>query len=99
MSSSNPLSIEELFKQLHEDIDRHFKSVSGMAGVTLRINSYSRLIKAHPENTHENPNIPSTVALKKEIDDCIAAYGSYYGGKASHLLTAKAYTRIIAGRK
>lgn len=97
-SSSNPLSIDELFTQLQQDITRHFKSPSGMAGVTLRINSYSRLIAAHPENTHDNPNIPSTTELMDKIDNFIDIYGSS-DGTASHLLTAKAYTRIIAGRK
>lgn len=97
-SSSNPLSIEKLFDQLQKDLTRHFNSVSGMASVTLRINSYSRLIKAHPENAHGNPNIPSTTELMEKIDNSIEVYGTY-NGKASHLLAAKAYTRILAGRK
>lgn len=98
MASSNPLSVEELFEQLQQDITRHFNSSSGMAGVVLRINSYSRLIKAHPENTHDNPDIPSTMELMKKIDYCIRVYGSYTG-TSSHSLMVKAYTRIIAGRK
>jgi hypothetical protein len=69
-----------------------------MAAVTLRINSYSRLIKAHPKNTHENPNIPSTAELMKKIDEWIEVYGTYHGS-SSHALGVKAYTRILAGRK
>lgn len=99
MSSSNPLSIEQLFTQLEQDITRHFKSVSGMAAVTLRINSYSRLIKAHPDNTHENKNIPMTEHLMKRIDEWIDAYDNPMVGKGSHVLAVKAYTRILAGRK
>lgn len=97
-SASNPLSIEKLFDQLQKDLTLHFHATSGMAAVQLRINSYSRLIKAHPENTHDNPNIPSTTELMEKVDNCIDAFGTY-SGNASHLLAAKAYTRIIAGRK
>ena len=97
-SSTNPLPVEHLFEQLQKDIARHFNSVSGMAAVTLRINSYSRLIKAHPDNTHSNPYIPSTERLKKLIDEWIEAYGTN-DGNGSHVLAVKAYTRIIAGRK
>jgi hypothetical protein len=98
MPSSNPLSIEQLFDQLQKDLTRHFNSRSGMAAVTLRINSYSRLIKAHPENTHDNPRIPSTAELREHIDEWIEVYGTYHGS-GSHALGVKVYTRIIAGRK
>ena len=97
-SAQNPLSVENLFAQLEQDLDRHFKSVSGMAAVDLRINSYSRLIKAHPDNTHNNPNIPSTNELMDKINKYIDVYGTYHGN-GSHSLAVKAYTRIIAGRK
>lgn len=97
-SASNPLSIEKLFDQLQKDLTLHFHSTSGMAAVQLRISSYSRLIKAHPENTHGNPNIPSTTELMKKIDEWIGIYGTYHGS-GSHIVGVKAYTRIIAGRK
>lgn len=96
MASSNPLSIEQLFTQLHQDMDRHFKSPSRMTTETLRIKLYSRLIKTHPENTHDNPNIPSTTELMEKIDAYIEAYATY--NRESHLLATKAYTRILAGR-
>lgn len=98
MSSPHPVSVEELFSQLKKDIDRHFMSSSGMAAVSLRINSYSRLIKAHSDNTHTNPNIPSSAELIEKIDEWIAGYGTY-NGSGSHVLAVKAYTRILAGRK
>lgn len=97
MTSSNPLSLEQLFTQLHQDIDRHFKSPSRMPTETLRIKLYSRLIKAHPENTHDNPAIPSTTELMDKIDAYIEAYATY--NREAHLLATKAYTRIIVGRR
>lgn len=104
--SSNPLNIEELFKELETDIQKRMDARSGdvkvKAHVELRIDSYSRLIKAHPENTHDNPRIPSTEVLMKKIDSCIETYGKYaatYTPKEGHAVAAKAFTRIIAGRK
>lgn len=98
MSANHPLPIEELFRQLKQDLDRHFNSQSGMAAVSLRVNSYSRLIKSHPENTHDNKFIPSTAELMEKIDEWIEVYGTYHGS-SSHVLAVKAYTRILAGRK
>lgn len=96
--SSNPLSIEELFKQLEADIHTHMENRGSVSALELRVNSYARLIEAHPENTHGNTRIPSTEVLMTKIDYCIEFYGTSQG-KSGHALAAKAFTRIIAGRK
>lgn len=96
--SSNPLNIQDLFKQLFADIEGHMELRGSLSALELRIDSYSQLIKAHPENTHGNTHIPSTEVLMTKMDYCIDFYGTSQG-KTGHGLAAKAFTRIIAGRK
>jgi hypothetical protein len=95
---SNPLNLAELFSQLNKDLNTHLAGSSGMAGVTLRINSYSHLIAAHPENIHDSRNslIPSTEALMEKINNSITKFATR--GGSSHQLLVEAYTRIIVGR-
>lgn len=107
--SSNPLNIEDLFKQLNADIESRLGAQEGdvrsgsFAHVELRIDSHARLIAAHPENTHGNTRIPSTEVLMRKIESCIETYrkstGPYTPRKEGHALVVKAFTRIIAGRK
>lgn len=98
MSSSNPLPLENLFAQLESDIRTHLMSTDGLEVLILRINSYSRLIKAHPENTHTNADIPSTIELMTKIDEYINVIGN--GTEIdTYPLAIKAYTRILTGRK
>jgi hypothetical protein len=98
MSSANPLPLENLFAQLDNDIRTHLSSTDGLDVLVLRINSYSRLIKAHPENTHTNPSIPSTIELMTKIDEYIKSWG-HHQKIDTYPIVVKAYTRIIAGRK
>jgi hypothetical protein len=97
-SNANPLNIEELFTQLDRDLKAHLSGSGGKAGLTLRINSYSRLIGAHPENTHDSrkPFIPSTEDLMKKINEAITK--ASINASSSQELLVEAYTRIIVGR-
>jgi hypothetical protein len=98
-SNANPLNIEELFMQLNKDLKTHLSgSGSGKAALTLRINSYSRLIAAHPENTHDSrkASILSTEELMKKIDESINKIS--FSASSTQELLVEAYTRIIVGR-
>lgn len=106
--SSNPLNIENLFKQLDSDLESRCGAWEGdvlsgsFAHIELRIDSYSHLIAAHPDNTHGNTRIPSTEVLMRKIESCIETYrksnGPYTPRKEGHAIAVKAFTRIIAGR-
>lgn len=105
--SSNPLNIENLFNQLEADIQKRMDARSGdvaggsYAHIELRIDSYSRIIQAHPENTHDNTHITSTEVLLRKIETCIEVVrvnSVRNTTKEGHALAVKAFTRIIAGR-
>jgi hypothetical protein len=98
-SNTNPLNIEELFIRLDQALYRaHPFASGGKAGLVLQINSYSRMISAHPENIHNSgkSSIPSTEVLKKSIDEAISKASS--NASSAHELLVEAYTRIIVGR-
>lgn len=101
-SNTNPLNIETLFAQLNKDLKTHLSGSGGKAALALRINSYSRIIAAHPENNHDsrkvskNVSLPSTDELMQKIDEAITK--SLTNASSSHELLVEAYTRIIVGR-
>lgn len=94
--SSNPLSIETLYEKFYAHLPNPNEGPHNEQEVTLYLETYSRLVAAHPNNTHtyNSPRIPSTPELMNVIELFLSN-----SGKPFYAVAAEAYTRIIVGRK